>query len=383
MSDTIFSEEDRCPSKVITVPLHKHGHEVYINIGIGNPVQTVKAKLDFQTHYSLIVDLNSDFFGEIDSLYRDTHDSFSGEYSTNSDKDFKFILNAYHENDQTSNVLGLYGKSYFKIGERKVKKHFLNIIYQFHKRPEDHPHYKKLYIGSSGYNDLELIKPGYLDYQKYESDGITNGFLGLEPRFKDTPPNGFFSSETSIMDFLGPDKMITIDMRNGKSSFSLGNAVCANETINWIKSEKSDSFEFKISNVTVIHKGINYIIDRIIDGEIGKRNITAVFNPRYRDIYIEKTFADGIKRLSFQFLGGCNMGFDSVLFHSNNVTIGLKPESFLKSGRIFCDSDIKPIVKEDHTENNKWIFGWSFNKGRAIVYDYKQSRVGFVDEEGY
>ncbi|PVU93687.1 hypothetical protein BB559_003196 [Furculomyces boomerangus] len=367
MSDTIFSEEDRCPSKVITVPLHKHGHEVYINIGIGNPVQTVKAKLDFQTHYSLIVDKKSNLFGK--------EAAFNGGYSTNSDSSFNNKLNAYQENDQTSKVLGLYGQSNFEIGNKLARKYFLNMIYRYHSDPKYYPWVWQLYIDSNGSGVLKSFGFGYQNYVKYESNGFTNGFLGLEPRFKDTTPNGFFSSETSIMDFLGPDKMITIDMRNGKSSFSLGNTICANETINWMKSENNDSFEFKIEDIIVKGKKI----DDNTDNKIRNRNITAVFNPRYRDIYIEKTFADKINNPSFQVKPGCNMDFGSVLFHSNNIKIGLKPESFLRSGLVFCYSDVKTI--DSSYPPNKWIFGWSFNKGRAIVYDYERSRVGIVDEE--
>ncbi|PVU92545.1 hypothetical protein BB559_003673 [Furculomyces boomerangus] len=357
ISDAILVTSQENSPETITVPLLKRRNEVYINIGVGNPVQAVKAKLDFQTYYSLFVDKDSNFFGK--------EGAFNGAYSISSDTIFDKKHNVTLEKDPSSTILGFYGESYVSIGNRSVKRHFLDITYQYPKNPS---YIKKFYVDPK---DSKGVTPGYLDYQKYESDGITNGFLGLEPRFKDTPPNGFFSNETSIMDFLGPDQMVTIDMRDGKSLFSLGNAINANENINWINSIESDTFEFIIEDVKIGEEKIS----------IRDYGTTAVINPRYLDIYVEKSVSNVINHYASTILPGCRTNFPNVMFKTNYGSIGLKPESFLKPDGYYCNSNVKPI--DSPYPSKKWIFGWSFNKGRAIVYDYKQSRVGFVDQEGY
>ncbi|PVU97982.1 hypothetical protein BB559_001814 [Furculomyces boomerangus] len=364
MTDAIFPENQEGLSGVITVPLKNYGHEVYIDINVGNPVQTLKAKLDFQSHYSFFLDINSNSIGN--------RASFETGYSIFSDEEFKKKRNAYEKNQTSSTVLGVYGNSNFAIGKRSIKKHFLDFVYKYSKTSSDGPNYEKFFIGSG---DLKSVDFGYLDYNEYESNGFTNGFLGLDPRYKETTPNGFFSSESSFMDFLGPDKMITIDMRDGKSLFSLGNAISSSDTINWIYSVKNDTFEFKIKDLTIEGGSV--------DPEIKKKDITAVLNPRYRDIYIDGPAVDNINNHKFEYTSGCNIDFGNVKFHTENGAIGLRPQSFLRSDGYSCNSDIKQINQGSGKKNNRWIFGWSFNKDRAIIYDYNQSRVGFVDAKDY
>ncbi|PVU88217.1 hypothetical protein BB559_005337 [Furculomyces boomerangus] len=366
MGSSCFSKNKDILAKVITVPLKQYGHEIYIDIDIGNPKQPMKAKLDFQTHYSLFVDRNSDFFSD-KSIFFAKEAAFKGSNYTISDAGFNTKLITTLEKKQNSKVFGCYGDSIVSIGNKVVKKHFLDVTYKYPKFPLFLPQFKEFYISSNDSKDPKSVNVGYLDFQEYESGGITNGFLGLEPRFKDTPSNGFFSNETSIMDFLGPEQMITIDMRNGKSLFSLGNAINNNENINWVYSVKNNTFEIIIDFVSIGRKSVG----------INTKNTTAIFNPRYRDIYIEKKTADQINYLSFQPTSKCKMDSRNVVFHAESQTISLKPESFLKSGTYSCKSNIKPI--KDGYPKEKWIFGWSFNIGRAIVYDYKLSRIGFVD----
>ncbi|PVU95666.1 hypothetical protein BB559_002647 [Furculomyces boomerangus] len=231
---------------------------------------------------------------------------------------------------------------------------------------QHHLHYKAAFIG--GYSNAldiafngtlaanlekylkdpkfqKIAEFGYLNFQYCESNGVTNGFLGLDPRYIDTSPDGFFSSESSIMDFLGQDKMITIDMREEKSLFSFGNAIDANETIHWIISVGNNTFEFKIKDILVDNELIN----------VEDNGTTAVFNPRYRDIYIEKSIADKIDNVKFQWSPGCYYDFEDIIFNTGDVSIDLKPQSFLKPNGLPCDSYIKPL--EDKPKKDAWVFG--------------------------
>ncbi|PVU87912.1 hypothetical protein BB559_005825 [Furculomyces boomerangus] len=332
-------------SNGVVIPI-KDGN--YVEISVGTPQKIVRVKIDTQQPFTWIVDKRCRFC----FFYL----GMSGMSNTTGSKSYKVSDVAVSEIVGKSIPFGLKVNEMLEIGGRKSTVDLMNVVYR----------------------DIDVPKSFYIENQKVHIDVLDsflwefnfpafNGVLGLGYPYTEEDPSEkrFFSKGTSLMYNMAINKYVTIDLRDGSKSLSLGfvNLKNISSDISWTTKARKNTFEFKL----------DYII---INNVYFKLNVLAVVNPRYKNSYIPEFFLDKIKLIQ-----KCRdlSVVPPIVFGINNKNFTIGPELYLKPGVVSCTYLFDKIEGNILNSQKTWILGQNFLGKYVAFFDFENKKVGFAN----
>ncbi|PVU97039.1 hypothetical protein BB559_002158 [Furculomyces boomerangus] len=318
---------------------------------VGTPEKLIKTKLDTQVNFTWIVDAMCVYCS----------DSFGMPRVYKSFESVDYIIKEYvlcRPND-VSCIYGNYASDKFKIGYKNMTMDFLNVVSRGKKVEQS------FYVGE---RKVYMDYFEGIDYGFYGTD--YNGALGLGQRVNELRNDApFFRRENSIIDYLYPKKVITVDLRENKKRMSLGfeNTQDTTENILWVKT-KPNSFKFDLKYI------------KIGDETFDLKGTEAVVNPKYENTFIYNEFVRPILVQATGMFFRCIDFKDipPIVIGVEGGTIEINPGSHLKPGLLSCNSDIVSIGNNIEGSKNTWVFGETILKEYATIYDYENGRIGFA-----